>query len=86
MKEYAVETYRPLCQREPLAATARRIRDAADQLARSDTPIRYVRTIFAPEDELCLHVFRADSVETVALVSVRAAIEHGRIIEVTERC
>lgn len=43
--------------------------------------MRYLRTIFVPEDETCFHLFEAVSADAVAEASKRAAIEHERIVE-----
>jgi hypothetical protein len=45
---------------------------AAAQLAREGTDIELVRSLFVPEDETCIFIYRADSLE-----SVRKAEECG---------
>ena len=81
MARFLVEAYTPSA-----AATSAgsRARAAARQLALDGHPVRYVRSTFVPEDETCLHVFEAGSIETVREVSERAGLEPQRILEATE--
>jgi len=43
-----------------------------------------VRSTFLPEDEVCLHVFEAPSLQAAGEVSRRAAIAYDRIVEAVE--
>ena len=43
--------------------------------------VRYVHTIFVPEDETCLHLFEADSEADVWAVTRRAGLEVDRVLQ-----
>jgi hypothetical protein len=58
-----------------------RARDAAIMLAASGTAIRHLTSIRVPEDEVCFHLFEADSIESVRIASERADIVPQRIVE-----
>jgi hypothetical protein len=77
--KYLVEAYASRA-----AATSdleRRARAAAVDLAATGTLIRHVTSILVPEDEICFHLFEADSIESVRLASDRADIVPQRIVE-----
>lgn len=66
---------------------ATEIRDAearAREAARAAERVRFVRTTFLPDDEVCFFVFEAESARTVGAVTKRAGIRAERIIEVVE--
>ena len=65
---------------EPVAPAIQRTRRAAAALAGEGRQIRYLRTIVVPEDELCLHVFEADSPETVDELGRRAEEPFDRVV------
>jgi hypothetical protein len=46
-------------------------------------PVRYLETIYVPEDEVCLHFFDADSVETLEQALGCAALPYERIVAAT---
>ena len=64
-----------------VAEVESRVREAASELARPKAEVRYLRSIFVPDDELCMHLFDADSVETVSEITRRAGISVDRIAE-----
>lgn len=79
MTKYLVEAYAPRA-----AATSDlegRARAAAVDLAAAGTDIRHLTSIRVPEDEICFHLFEADSIEAVRLASDRAQIVPQRIVE-----
>ncbi|MDP8929712.1 MAG: DUF4242 domain-containing protein, partial [Actinomycetota bacterium] len=63
---------------------AARARAAADQAARAGTPVRYVRSIFVPEDEICFHVYEAESAALVGETVTAAELGFERIVENSE--
>lgn len=64
-------------------------------LSRSDSPVdelhfhevspvvRFVRSIFVPEDETCFYLFEAPSVEAVREAAHRAGLQVERVSEAT---
>jgi hypothetical protein len=65
-------------------AAAAKADRAALELARERRAVRHLRTIFVPADELCLHLFEADSEETVGEVGRRAATPFDRVLAARE--
>jgi hypothetical protein len=63
------------------ASASARARAAAKAVSRGGMPIRYVRSIFVPEDETCFHVFESSSREAVVAATERAAFAFARIAE-----
>jgi hypothetical protein len=80
MTAYLVELYVP--HADAVRQGAERTRLAAEQLTREGTPVRYVRSIFVPEDETCFHLCEAGSAEAVHEAVRRAAIPFERVAEV----
>jgi hypothetical protein len=60
---------------------AERARLAAEQLAREGTPVRYLRSIFVPEDETCFLLYEATRAEDVEEAARRAAVPFERVAE-----
>jgi hypothetical protein len=58
-----------------------RTRAATDELTRTGASIRYLRSILIRQDEMCLHMFEADSIDTVRTAAAMARLEHYRIVE-----
>jgi Protein of unknown function (DUF4242) len=79
---FLVETYAPSSVARADVET--RARRAAAELARTGIPVRYVRSIFVPEDEMCLYLFEARSADAVREASERAGIAPERIVEAIE--
>ena len=80
---YAAESYtrRPATT---IADLALPLRTAADAVAREGTHVRYVRSLLLPNDEICFHLFEADSPAAVGRVSTRAGLRYERILEAVE--
>ena len=79
MATYVVETYLSrAADREP-DSTIGRVREVADDLSATGEPVRYVRSIFMPDEEICLLIFEADSVEVVRALTVRAGVDADRV-------
>lgn len=60
-------------------------RERALRAAELGDDVHYLRTTFLPDEETLLHVFEADSIETLRRVAVLAALAHERIVEAVER-
>jgi hypothetical protein len=78
---YVVESYLTRLSAERLGETAEVIRRAAEEVSSAGSPVRYDRWDFLAEDELCLHFFEAESVESVAQALERAGLSCERIVE-----
>ena len=86
VRTFLVEAYEPRGRgAEALSALEARARAAATELSRSGSRTRYVRTMFLPEDELCLHIFEAPSREAVLEAARIAGLADARITEAVER-
>ena len=81
MTEFLVELY--VSRTDSLAAESggERGRLAAEELTREGTPVRYVRSIFVPEDETCFHLYEAATADAVHEVARRAALRFERVAQ-----
>jgi hypothetical protein len=77
---FLVELYVSRADAAALGRGAERVRRAADEQTRRGTPVRYLRSIYVPEDETCLLLFDAVSAEAVADVASRAALPYERLV------
>jgi hypothetical protein len=76
--QYLVEVYQP---RAGASVAAARARSAAEAVSCAATRVRYVRSIFVPEDETCFHIFESSSKDAVLATIERAALRFARIAE-----
>ena len=81
MAEFLLEVYAARTDARAVDAAARRARAAADSLASEGPYVRYVRSIFVPEDETCFYVYEADSMGAVREVARRAGLSIDRVVE-----
>jgi hypothetical protein len=81
MAEYLLELY--VSRGDPAAVdrTAERARAAADALTEEGVPVRYVRSIFVPDDETCFLLYEAEGIEDVELAAQRASLGADRIAQ-----
>ena len=79
MTSFLVEAYTPATIE--IADVEARARLVANQLARTGTEVQYVRAIHVPEDELCLHLVDAATVEAADDLVRQAGIAPVRIVE-----
>jgi hypothetical protein len=82
MTEFLVEFY--LSRSDPVALdrSVRRARLAAEEQTQRGMPVRYLRSIYVPEDETCFLLYEADSAEAARWTAARAAIAFERVSEV----
>jgi Nickel responsive protein SCO4226-like len=83
--EFLVELYVSRVDRASVEAGAERARRAAESLTAEGTPVRYLRSIFVPEDETCFYLYEAASVEAVREAARRAALRFERVAEAVTR-
>jgi Protein of unknown function (DUF4242) len=81
MREFVTEQYLPAGGGAQALACADAARQAAEQLAGEGVPVEFVRSIFIPEDETCIIVYRADSIELVRAAAARASLRLDHIAE-----
>jgi hypothetical protein len=79
---YLVETYLARGRAGERAARERRARSAAKELTDGSTRVRFDRSIYVPEDEICFFVFDAPSGRDAALAAERAELDSIRVVEV----
>ena len=81
MTEFLVELY--LSRSDPAAVErgAAQARLAAEELSREGTPVRYLRSIFLPEDETCFLLYAAARAEHVVEAARRAELPFERVTE-----
>ena len=81
MREFVGEHYLPAEGGREAGHCAKAAREAADQLRREGTQVHHVRSILIPEDETCIHLFRAESIEAVRVAAARASLPLDRLTE-----
>jgi hypothetical protein len=74
MPEFLVELYVSRADAAAVERRAARARLAAEQLSREGTPVRYLRSVFVPEDETCFFLYEAASAEEVEEAARRASL------------
>jgi hypothetical protein len=77
--EFLVELYVSRTDAAAVARGADGSRRAAEELTREGTPVRYLRSIFVPEDETCFLLYEAVSADAVREVARRAALPFDHI-------
>jgi len=81
MPSYLVETYLARGRAGELAAREQRARTAAEELTQGRANVRFERSIYVPEDEICFFVFDAPSGREAAHAADRAALDPIRVVE-----
>jgi len=79
MATFVVETYLSGSTDGEPDSTISRIRSAADALSAAGEAVRYLRSIFIPDEEVCLLLFEADSAELVKALTERAGVDADRV-------
>jgi hypothetical protein len=82
VNQFLVELYLPRRGEAVLRDAAVRARIASEQVTSEGKQVRYLRTIFVPEDEICFHLYDAQSADAVGEASLRARIAYERIVRV----
>jgi len=76
MPEFLVELYLARPEGDTIAELAR---SAAEAVSRSGGPVRYLSSIFVPEDETFFLLYEANTLEDVRQAAARAGLEFERI-------
>ena len=77
--QYLAEIFAPRCTRDRLRAESLRVRAAAEALADSGEPVRYLHSLLVPGEEIAFHFFEAEQPEAVAHALHGAGLEAERI-------
>ena len=79
MPEFIAEQYFSRTDADAARRAAITARSAAEQLAREGTDVELVRSVFVPEDETCIFIYNADSLDSVRLAAQRGAPEFEHV-------
>jgi hypothetical protein len=79
MAVFLIELYVAEADDEAVKRSAPSVLHAADQMTLEGIPVRYLRSIFIPEDETCFFMFEAAAIEAVRGVARRAGVQFERI-------
>lgn len=78
---YTLELARPPGGWSKMPEITARARHASDELRREGTQVRFLRSIFVPEDDVCLYLYRAASTQAVREAASRAALSVRKVTE-----
>jgi Protein of unknown function (DUF4242) len=76
---YTVEVHVPDLGWADLQRAAALARQATDELRREGEQVRFLRSIFVPEDGACFFLYEGSSAEAVRAAAVRARLGVGRV-------
>jgi hypothetical protein len=82
MATFFLECYAAGAERRDVGRLASAARAAAEAGARQGLEVRHVRSLLAPADEICFHVFEAESASAVERMAALARLAHERVTEV----
>jgi uncharacterized protein DUF4242 len=77
---YVIESYMSRTGTGELDAAAARLRDATAGMPESAGRVRYLRSMFVPDDEICFHVIEAPSQDLAIDAARRAGLTPDRIV------
>lgn len=81
MPEFLVELYVSRADAGAVERRAERSRDAAARLSGEGIPVRYLSSIFVPEDETCFLLYEAASADAVRETARSAGLQFERVAE-----
>jgi hypothetical protein len=81
MPEYMLELYASRSGGAAVTDHADRAGRAAERLPQDRGSVRYLRSIFVPEDETCFLVFEAESAEDVRRAASLARLPANHVVE-----
>jgi hypothetical protein len=84
VQSFLVEAYVPRAAMADVASFAERARVAAEALTLEGAAVRYLRSTFVPEDEVCFFAFEAASTDAVLAAADRASIVFDRVVEAVD--
>ncbi len=81
MADFLLELYAARSNHRAVSRWPDRARAAADALSRSGPRVRFVTSIFVPDDETCFLLYEADSATAVEEAARRAGLAFERVAE-----
>jgi hypothetical protein len=81
MAEFLVELYLSREDGDSVGGRSDRARLAAEELTLEGKPVRYLHSIYLPEEEICFFLYEAVSVDVVRQAARRAALPFERVSE-----
>jgi Protein of unknown function (DUF4242) len=81
MPVYMVERELKGIAMDDLAAAQKVAIETSEDFASRGTPMRYIRSTFAPQDGRCMCLFEANSAEDVRRLNQEAKIPFTRVVE-----
>lgn len=88
LARYLLELEQPYDGWRQLQLLTARARTGAEELSAEGLPVRFLRSIFVPEDGTCFFLYEAGSADTVGAAARRAQLAIRRIdpsIRISER-
>lgn len=82
MTEFLVEFYLSRTDAAALGRCGGRARLAAEEQTRMGMPVRYLRSMYLPEDETCFLLYEAETAEAARRAAALAAVTVERVSEV----
>ena len=79
MAQFLLELYVSRTDADAVERDAESARRAAEQLTREGTPVRFLRSIYVPEDETCFVLYEAPSCDVVRRAAARADLSFERL-------
>ena len=81
MATFVIESYMSRTGTGELDAAAARLRAAIAEMPESAGRVRYLRSMFVPDDEICFHVIEAPSQEVAVDAARRAGLTPDRVVK-----
>ncbi len=81
MPEFLVECFVSRANAVAVDADSEAARRAAESVTREGTKVRFLRSIFVPEDETCFYLYEAGSADAVREAAGRAGLAFERVAE-----
>ena len=78
---YTVELRLPRTGWEDLQEATARARQATEQMRREGEHVRFLRSIFVPEDDACFFLYEGSSAQSVKAAATRAELGVRRVDE-----
>jgi hypothetical protein len=76
---YTVELHLPQAGCVDVQQAATRAREATEQMRREGHEVRFLRSVFVPEDDACFLLYEGQSAELVRAAALRAKLGPRRV-------